>query len=86
MKGLVLCWPFVCCFPPNIILFAILYFTLYLYLNNNDNENVKKFRWPIFIGVYYIISLCIWITFCIIVSNVPPAGPFKIFGVISNFC
>ena len=86
MKGLVLCWPLVCCNPINIIIFIILYFTLYRYLNNDDNENMKKFRWPIVLCVYYIISLCFWITVCMIISNVPQVGPLKILGIISNFC
>jgi hypothetical protein len=86
MKGLVLCWPFICCFPPNVGMFAILYFTLYRYLNNDDDKNMKKFRWPIVLCVYYIISLCFWITVCMIISNVPPVGPLKILEVISDFC
>lgn len=61
---LVLLWPFFPFFPPNIIVFLILYFTLKKNLEKNDK--LSKYKWFIFFGVYYLITVLIWLFTCLI--------------------
>ena len=51
-------------FPPNIIVFLILYFTLKKNLEKNDK--LSKYKWFIFFGVYYLITILIWLFTCLI--------------------
>ena len=77
---LVIFWPFIPFFPPNIIVFLILYFTLKKKLEENDT--LSKYKWVVFFCVYYLITILIWLTMCQIASNFS-TGPL---AIIYKFC
>ena len=77
---LVIFWPIIPFFPPNIIVFLILYFTLKKKLEMNNK--LSKYKWIIFFIVYYLITILIWIMMCTIASNFS-TGPL---AIIYKFC
>ena len=77
---LVIFWPFIPFFPPNILIFLILYFTLKKKLEKNNK--LSEYKWFIFFCVYYLITIFIWLIMCKIASNFT-TGPL---AIIYKFC